>query len=305
MNAHILQFIADLQLRNYSLDSMEIYLQCLNRFNSFSAEIKVEEVTEVTPELLEQYRLYLFEKDYAVNTILIHLKALRNFFSYLEQKAVVFFNPAANLKNPKKPQPLPKVPTEQEINSFLLQPDVSTVFGLRNRAILELLYSTGIRRRELLQLTIHCPNFINRSLRIKGKGNRERIVPVGKEALHWLKEYLNETRPELFEGLRRQKKFQFGVGEIPVLWLSHRNPALSLYALNEIFRKYRDIEGINTRITPHSLRRACATHMLKNGANPEIIRQLLGHSDLQSLAHYLRLDIKDLSETHSKTNPGR
>ncbi|MCP4124617.1 MAG: tyrosine-type recombinase/integrase, partial [Bacteroidetes bacterium] len=186
------------------------------------------------------------------------------------------------------------VPTEEELEQLLAVPDVSGPVGLRDRAILEVAYGCGLRRSELAGLSILDPDIKNGSLRVSGKGNKERIVPLGRQAVKWLKMYLHQARPKLLKGDPDDKG----------LWISTRGRKMDGAAIRQQLKRYADKSGIETPTDLHSLRRACATHMLRNGAHPVDIGMLLGHSNLKTLSQYLSVTISDLRKMHKNTKLG-
>lgn len=305
MKAFVNQFIQQKILSKYSENTLKIDQNCLGRFLLFLAEKGINSLTSVTIEDLENFRFFLLkEQSFAVNYAIMHLKTIKKFFEFLEQNGLIFLDPAEDLQSPKTVRKLPVVPDKKVIKSFLELPDVSKPLGQRNRAILELFYSTGIRRQEMLNLTVHCVDFRSKTLRVlNGKGRKERVVPIGRTASFWLKKYIITGRNQLFSRLKRKYKTE----DISALWLTERSPKLTIPGLNDIFRKYRKIHEENqdfAQISPHSLRRACATHMLENGAHPMIIQEILGHSHIKTLIFYLKLAVEEIQQSHSKTLPG-
>jgi integrase/recombinase XerD len=193
----------------------------------------------------------------------------------------------------REPRRLQSVPSREEVRKLLEQPDTETAVGIRDRAILEVLYGTGIRREELLKLKVSSVDLKENTLRVNGKGGRQRIVPLGKTAAHWLQRYIEKARTELDPS-----------EDVEALRISQHGEPMSYWALPVIMRKYVKAVGIPS-LSPHSLRRACATHMLQNGAHPVELQMLLGHASLTHLSQYLRLSISELRKTHAATKPGQ
>jgi len=177
---------------------------------------------------------------------------------------------------------------------LLDEPDITNPSEIRDKTILEVLYSTGIRRAELTGMNIDDLNLLGRSVRIYGKGSKERILPLGKHAARWLEKYINGPR-KLFIAEKKSK----------AVWINYRGKQLSEQSVRIIVKKYIRRAGLNNKITTHTLRRTCATHMLRNGAHPSMVSMLLGHADLRTLSHYLQVTITDLMETHRQTGPGQ
>jgi len=188
------------------------------------------------------------------------------------------------------------------MEAWLSIPDTTTARGIRDRAILEVLYSSGLRIGELLSMKVDPPDLDHRQLRVIGKGNQERVVPLGRHAIHWLEKYLAEARPVFAAYHRRLPQPQQKAADT-ALWLARYGGALTRKAVWMLLYRYA-MRNHLPRLTPHSLRRACATHLLRHGAHPMDIQTLLGHADARSLSHYLRLTITDLKETHASSQPG-
>ena len=225
-----------------------------------------------------------------------YLGDIKRFYHWLEKTHRLFLNPAADLFIPRRPRRLPQAPTESEIARLLEQPDTRKPNGLRDRAILELLYSTGARHSEIMALQLADLDFNAATVRLFGKGKKERVVPAGQHALHWLREYLRVSRSRLLHG------HEGGTA----LWISHRtHRPLSYGAVTIMLRKHARKAGLSpSLVTPHAFRRACATHLLRHGAHPAVLQQLLGHVRLSTLKPYLRVTITDIIETHRNSVVG-
>jgi integrase/recombinase XerD len=178
--------------------------------------------------------------------------------------------------------------------ALLRQPDISTPLGVRDRAFIEVAYSTGARRAELTGLTIHDLNLDAGLLRLMGKGRKERMVPLGRQAVQWLHTYLSDIRPRLARG-RLDEDW---------LWLGQEGKPIQAAGLRMMLRVHSIRAGLKP-VSVHALRRACVTHMLRNGAHPVQIQTLLGHADLTSLSQYLRLTIRDIRKMHAASKVGR
>jgi integrase/recombinase XerD len=223
------------------------------------------------------------------------MRAVRNLFNWMEDTQAIFTNPADRMVVPNPGRKLMPVPTEAEIKRLLARPNVTTPVGIRDRAIIETGYCCGLRREELASLTIFDPDLDTASLRVMGKGRKERALPLGRHALHWLKQYMLQARPKL-AGERL---------DIDALWLKPGGKALSSAGLSIRIKHYAREAKLKRSITPHSLRRACATHMLHHGAHPVQIQMLLGHANMQHLSQYLRLTITDIKKIHAQSSPGK
>jgi integrase/recombinase XerD len=224
----------------------------------------------------------------------VYFQAIKLFFRHLEERQQIFENPARGLPPIRVRDSLQPVPTEEEMRILLEQPDVATPLGIRNRAILETMYSAGIRRQETASLRVGSVNLAERVIRVMGKGSRERMVPLGPTAVQWLGLYLAEIRPG-FAGAASEE----------ALWLAQNGAPLDGNALQAMIVRYGKAPGIVTPIRLHSIRRACATHMLRRGASPAAIQALLGHADMKHLSQYLRLSIADLKRVHAASRVGQ
>ena len=286
------EFIHELEKRRYSPRSTDTYRRALEDMAAFLATLGIEKCSEVTAEHLERYQLSLVERGFKPASMDVYLRAVRGLFGMLEQKRRIFVNPAANLRVRDASSPIQHVPTEDDVRRLLEAPDTSTPIGLRDRAVLETAYATAIRRTESARLPLESVDLEARTLRIMGKGERERIVPLTMTASGWLDRYLTDARPKL-------KGAQSGR-----LWLGLRR-ASEPVTISFVFRRHSMAAGLDTRITPHAMRRACATHMLRNGAHPVDIQHLLGHADLGHLSRYLAVSITELRQSHAESRLGR
>ena len=265
----------------------------LKNFISFLVVHSIPSFKDVTQETLETYRLHLTDTGYKPTTIKSMLSTLRRLFSYLEEHCLVFDNSARHLQSPRIKRTLPDVISVDQIKRLLAIPDCTTVLGLRNRAALELAYTTGMRSSELALLTLLDIDFTNATVRVFGKGQKERILPLGTSAVRYLKDYLRTARPKLVQ--RSDKP------DSSALWFTRTGqPFPSAAAFICFVRRYAKKAKFHQPVSAHTLRLSCATHMLQNGAHPAMIANLLGHSDLRSLGQYLNITITDLKTMHKK-----
>lgn len=250
---------------------------------------------DMTPQHIEKFLACQRDRGLAGATIDGLIVDLRKFFRYLEDTQRIFVSPMANLKIRWTPKRLKPVPTEDEMRKLLAAPDTNSMFGLRDRALLETAYSTGARLNELLGMTIFDPDLDKGAVRVMGKGSKERIVPLGKQAILWIRQYLKTSRPRLLKERL----------DVHALWVGYDGSPLHKSRLEMMFGKYRDKAGIKTPVTPHTVRRACATHMLRHGAHPIQIQMLLGHATLNTLSQYLQVTITDMKKMHEQSKVGK
>ncbi|MBL7069360.1 MAG: tyrosine-type recombinase/integrase [Candidatus Omnitrophica bacterium] len=222
------------------------------------------------------------------------LRALKSFFRFLSKRNLILFDPTTGLDMPKEEKNIPRdILTKSEVRKLLNRPDTTTLLGLRDRAILELFYSTGIRRNELLGIRLIDLDIERGILRVKGKFKKERIVPVGNIARKYLLSYIENVRPKLLRDKR-----------ITYLFLSNRGMPLESSIFSPIIQRYVKEAGIRKRnISCHALRHCCATHMLEEGADIRYIQELLGHKSLETTQLYTKVAIKGLRKVHRKYHP--
>lgn len=289
------RLLNDLRKQKYSSKSIEAYYTQMKHFFSFLAVLNITALQDVTTEILEKYQKSLFDSKFSPWSVRAYLRTLRILFNYLEQEGLIFDNPVFRLVTPKLDKPLPDAPTEEELRKLLGAVKTNTPAGVRTRAMIETAYSCGLRVDELISMDISSVDLKQRLIRVIGKGKRERTVPAGKQSLFWIKQYLLSSREELLKGNIDEQ----------ALWISRGGIRMTPQAFQKIMQSLSSSAGLEKNVTPHGLRRACATHMLRNGAHPVAIQHLLGHRTLNTLSHYLRLTITDLMETHEQSRLGR
>ena len=268
----------------------------IRRFLCFLEARKVGRIQDADSQVIEDYRLCLIEHGYSANSIESDMRTVKLFYQFMEDKNEVFDNPASRLRIPKAPVVFGGVLTENEVQRMLAIPDLTRPQGIRDRAMLETLYSTGVRRAELTGLSVFDVDLERATLRVKGKGRKERLVPLGKEAVKFLGLYLTDARPKLLP--------QF-LAAPDALWMDRFRTNLQKEGIGMVVTRYGKAAGIAKEVNLHTFRRTFATHLLRNGAHPVVVAQLLGHSGLRSLAHYLQTTITDLLKAHAQTNPGK
>jgi integrase/recombinase XerD len=221
------------------------------------------------------------------------VSTLRRFYRYLVREGIVTADPSADLESPKLGRPLPKSLTERQVEKLLAAPDVGTARGLRDRAMLETLYATGLRVSELTNLTMVQLNCDAGFVRVMGKGSKERLVPMGEEATNWLSRYLVDSRPALVR--RRQTD---------ALFPTARGSAMTRQAFWHNIKRYARVAGIDDKeLSPHTLRHAFATHLLNHGADLRVVQMLLGHADLSTTQIYTQVARARLQQLHAQHHP--
>lgn len=253
--------------------------------------------TEVTADLVLAWRAALARRGLAGASLDVYVRAVRAWVRWLVARGELFADPLATLVVKKWIRLLQPVPSVAEVLRWIEAPNVGTAFGVRDRALLEVAYTCGARREELVGLDLGALDLGHGTVRVLGKGRRERVLPLGETAVAWLRRYVETTRLRLL-------KEKDGAASEPALWIDNRGKRLASMALEHALDRHAVAAGL-PEATPHTLRRACATHLLQGGAHPVYVQQLLGHATLRHLAHYLRLTIVDLQATHARSNPGR
>lgn len=220
------------------------------------------------------------------------LSALRQFYRYLVMDRQRTDDPTAQLESPKLPRRLPKTLSEDEVIRILDGPDVNTDLGLRDRAMLELMYASGLRVSELVMLELPRVNIQHGVVQVVGKGGRERLVPMGEVAMDWIKRYLLEARPSLAHGAASDWLFITGRGE-----------PMTRHNFWHLIKKHALAGGVRVALSPHTLRHAFATHLLEHGADLRAVQSLLGHADLSTTQIYTHVTRARLRDMHSKFHP--
>jgi integrase/recombinase XerD len=290
---------AHLAARNYSPRTLEAQRWALQGFLEWSQQRELTDPKAITKPILESYQRHLFryrkinDQPLAVGTQRARLGALQRFFGHLCKTNHLQANPAADLELPRKTQRnLPKGLAQAEITLLLEIPNTKDPLGLRDRAILETFYATGIRRSELVNLDLGDLDAAGQTLHIRqGKGGKSRVVPIGKKALYWLASYLEQTRPRL------------QLQATPALFLSGYGERLSAAYLGNWVRRTIQSAHLSRVGSCHLLRHSCATHMLENGADIRFIQQLLGHARLDTTAIYTEVTITALHAIYQSTHP--
>lgn len=220
------------------------------------------------------------------------LSSMRRFYRHQVREGRLQVDPSARIDAPRIGRPLPDSLSESEVEALLSAPDVKDVLGLRDRAMLELLYACGLRVSELVNVTTDQVNLTQGVVRLVGKGNKERLVPLGEEAVEWLQRYIEESRPELA-----------GQASARQLFITRRRSGMTRQAFWHRLRHHAVKSGINKSLSPHTLRHAFATHLLNHGADLRVVQMLLGHSDLSTTQIYTHVARERLKDLHARHHP--
>lgn len=274
---------SDYTITNYSIDIEEFYV--------FLKKENITRLQDVDYKVLRKYLNYMTENKYSNKTISRKLSSLRTFFKYLVKKEIINDNPMILISNPKEEKKLPKYLNYGEIEKILEIPNKETTLGLRNACILEILYSTGIRVSELVNLKIRDIDFYNKKIRVLGKGNKERIVLFGNRCENLLERYIKESRAVL-----NKKKVEY-------LFLNNLGQNISVRSIENIIDKIEKEACLKFSISPHVFRHTFATHLLDNGADLNSVKELLGHENLNTTAIYTHVSNERLRKVYLECHP--
>jgi integrase family protein len=294
--SHVEQFIEYLsKVRNLSENTLRSYQTDLLAFEQWCSREGVE-VAKVNHRNLRLYLAYLKQAQYSTKTLNRHLSALRCFYKWMQREKLIATDPALALSNPRAPRNLPHTMTDSDVNRLLESCDTSTAVGLRDRAFLEFLYATGARISEVATLKLEQIDLQNGTVRLFGKGSKERIVPLYESAIEWLKKYLRSSRPTL---LLKDKSGRAH----SALFISVRGNDMSADSLRKVFSSYLVAAGLDSSLSPHAMRHTYATELLGGGADLRIVQELLGHESLSTTQVYTHLSVDRLKEAAKAAHP--
>lgn len=253
-----------------------------------------EELLQVSRQQLIAYLVRLKQEGRAASTVARKLASIKAFYRFLTAERYIRRNPAEVLEAASRGLHLPKVLSVQEVERLLDEPDLGTLDGYRDKTMLELLYATGMRVSELVNVPVKNVDMKMQYVIVMGKGSKERMLPLGRTALHYLEHYLSVVRPQLLHGKPDAAAELFVTG-----W----GGPMTRERFYEIIVAYGKSAGISKRVTPHMLRHSFATHLLNNGTDLRIVQELLGHADISTTQIYTHLDVERLREVYDKTHP--
>jgi integrase/recombinase XerC len=270
-------------ITSYGRD-LDQFAEYLNRYN-----ISLRKIDNV---ILRGFLAVLYDKKIKKSTISRKLAAIRSFFQFCIIRGWLEDNPAKIVATPRQEKPIPSFLSEEEMADFLDLPRSDKPLDLRDRAALELLYATGLRVSELVDIDLEDINFVERLIRVRGKGKKERIVPFGKRAEDCLTSYIR-LRPMINRGEVDEK----------ALFLNYRGERITSRSVERIVDKYIHLSAVRRKISPHSLRHSFASHLLSRGADLRVIQELLGHESLATTQKYTHMDLKKLLDIYKKSHP--
>lgn len=273
-----------------SKNTLESYRADLSQFNLWLGKQKIP-LLAVSQGDIQQY-LSVKVPQSKPRSISRLIASLRRFYRYALRENLIEIDPTLQVESPKLPRSLPKSLNEQEVADLLTAPDVNQHIGLRDRAMLELLYASGLRVSELVTVKVNEVSTLDGVVRVTGKGSKTRLVPMGEEAADWIDRYLKYARPEIL-----QKKL------CDALFVTNRAEMMTRQAFWYLIKRYALIAGITNHMSPHVLRHAFATHLLNHGADLRVVQMLLGHSDISTTQIYTHVARERLKQLHHKHHP--
>ncbi len=292
MDGLIEQFLDALWMeRGLAEQTLQAYRSDLEKFSRWLDE-RGDSLLTLRGEVLHDYLAWRLAQGFKASSTARLLSALRRFFQYLIREQLREDDPTALLMGPKLPKRLPKDLTENQVEALLAEPDVGDPLELRDKAMLELLYATGLRVSELVGLTMENISLRQGVVRVIGKGNKERLVPMGEEAMYWIATYLHEARGYLL-----------GLQPSDVLFPSNRAQQMTRQTFWHRIKLYASRAHIAVDLSPHTLRHAFATHLLNHGADLRVVQMLLGHADLSTTQIYTHVASERLKALHAEHHP--
>ena len=290
MKEYLKEYLITLRIeRNLSPKTCDAYRRDLTDYLRF---VKAEKITKITQMDIRNYIRELNNKGLAPSSISRRFSSIRSYHKFLTAEKLMNDNPTLILSGPKSPKKLPSVLSENEISSIINCIEETSQFGKRDKAIIEMLYSCGLRVSELCDLDLSNLFLDDDLIRIFGKGMKERLLPIGKRAKKYLNNYLIHVRPSF------KKKDQSSC-----VFLSRNGKPLTRAMINKIINKWSSLSGISKTVSPHTLRHSFATHLLDNGADLNSVKDLLGHTSLAATQIYTNRSIEEIKKVFKKTHP--
>lgn len=292
MNTYVKEYTSFMtDIRHKSLNTVESYKRDVTQYISYLDGTGVTDISSTTKTTVLSYLLYLQKEGRASSTVSRTLASLRSYYLFMMQNGVVKSNPTSNLEAPHVEKKIPKILSGEEVELLLEQPKNCDNKGIRDKAMLELLYATGIRVSELVNLDVSDVNVPMSFVRCKG-GKKERIIPMGHQAKDALENYINNVR-----------KYMVKDENETALFVNCSGARLSRQGFWKLIKYYQHIAGIETDITPHTLRHSFAAHLLENGADLHSIQEMMGHADISSTQVYSRMMNSKIKDVYAKAHP--
>lgn len=294
MEEQIIDYLHYLQIeRGLSLNTRKSYERDLHKYLLFLKEQKIDQWQLIDRYIIMEYLQTLHNEHNSSATIIRMISSLRGFHQFLRQEGFTDHDPMQHIDSPKKAQKLPNTLSVEEVTKLIETPDTTKPLGIRNRTILEVMYATGLRVSELVDLKIGDLHLSMGLLQTIGKGDKERIIPLGDYAIQWIEKYLEEARPTLIKKNQNETR----------LFVNHHGKPLSRQGVWKNLNKIVQEAGINKNITPHTLRHSFATHLLENGADLRIVQELLGHADISTTQIYTHITKQRMADVYKQHFP--
>ncbi len=293
MDSNILKFNGYLELeKELSQNTIESYIRDLRQFNAYLKENNLSDIVNVNKTLIITYLMNLQKSGKSVSTVSRNIASLRSFYQFLLNEGIINKDPTINLQSPKQEKRLPSILTPKEVEILLEQPNVNSTKGVRDKAMLELLYASGIRVSELIALNVDDINlYMDYILSSKDTAN-ERVIPIGKIAVDVLSLYIEKHRMNFLKDSDEKS-----------LFVNYHGKRLTRQGFWKIVRGYTNQAGINKNITPHTLRHSFAAHLLQNGADLKSVQEMLGHADISTTQVYTLITKNKIKEVYKKAHP--
>ena len=294
MEIFLKEYLTTLKLeRNLSGNTVSSYKNDITSLLSFLEILGITDPSQVSKKELNSFFSSLSKTGLSSNSAARYYSSIKGFFRYLFIQNYIKENPMEKVSSPKLKKGLPLVLSVTEVDSILSKPDTSNVLGLRDKALLELLYACGVRVSELLGLKVSDLFFNEEMIRVFGKGSKERLVPVGRSAVKWVKKYLIKSRPMLEKKHKSENS----------LFLNKRGTKLSRMGIWKIVDRYVKDAGIKKEVHPHTFRHSFATHLLEGGADLRAVQEMLGHADISTTQIYTHIDREYIKQMHKDFHP--
>ncbi|ALS00595.1 recombinase XerD [Enterococcus silesiacus] len=294
MEEQVIDYLHYLQIeRGLSLNTRKSYERDLYKYIAFLIEQKIDSWQLIDRYIIMEYLQILHNENNSSATIIRMISSLRGFHQFLRQEQITDHDPMQHIDSPKKAQKLPSTLSVEEVTLLIETPDTTKPLGVRNRTILEVMYATGLRVTELVDLKIGDLHLAMGLLQTIGKGDKERIIPLGDYAIQWIEKYLEEARPFLIKKNQNETH----------LFVNHHGKPLSRQGVWKNLKQIVQAAGINKNITPHTLRHSFATHLLENGADLRIVQELLGHADISTTQIYTHITKQRMADVYKQHFP--
>jgi integrase/recombinase XerD len=294
MKVFLKEYLSVLRLeRNLSENTIASYKNDLLSLINFLETIRITDASQIEPKVLNNFFKSLYNLGLSSRSASRYYSSIKGFLNYLILNKYILNNPIDRIDSPKPVKALPTVLTVNEMESILSKPGINDKLGLRDKAVLEVMYACGVRVSELINLRIYDIFFDDEIIRVLGKGSKERLVPIGRSAIKWTKRYLLKSRPSLE---KRAKSAN-------IVFLNSRGTKLSRMGIWKIVDRYVKEAGIKKEVHPHTFRHTFATHLLEGGADLRAVQEMLGHADISTTQIYTHVDRDYIKQVHKEFHP--